>query len=238
MKDLAVIIPYYNEKGSIEVVVSSWVKTLNDLDIDYSINIYDDGSTDGSGELLSKIEKAYPNIKIISKSNSGHGPTILKGYNDNISSTWLLQIDSDDEIKSSEFPEFWIKREEYDFLIGKRKKREDVIARKTISFVAKKLVRILCGKGINDVNCPYRLIKTTTFKKLLETIPENTFAPNILISAYVNIKKIKFIEIPISFEPRQTGVVSIRNFRLLKVSIKSFYQTVMFLISNNFRSLL
>ena len=89
------------------------------------------------------------------------------------------------------------------------------------------------GSGIYDVNSPYRLMKVSVFKKLYFKIPEYTFAPNILISGYVNRNKIKFYSTEIPFKFRTTGVVSIKSWKFIKVGFKTFRQVLSFILFNS-----
>lgn len=227
--DLNVIIPVYNEADIIEVVVHDWVEQLNKLKIEYRINIYNDGSTDSTKDILEDIKVNYPDVvKIINKINSGHGPTILCGYNDNLDSKWIFQVDSDNEIKARHFKFFWKKRDSYDFIIGNRINRKAPIIRKIMTYISKLTVLILFGNGIKDVNSPYRLMKTDTFKTIFKSIPENTFAPNIIIAGMALEKKLKVKQIDVIFESRESGINSLNYSiaKLMTMSIKSFAEII------------
>lgn len=229
MRELALIMPVYNEEGAIKNVLEKWDKTLSDLHIDYKIFAYNDGSKDKTGEILKEISSEHENIIAINKENSGHGPTILKGYRDNAEEfEWIFQIDSDDEMKEDSFHKLWENRENYDFLIGIRDGREQVLSRKIISAVSRMCIRIFYGKGVWDVNSPYRLMKTAKFKDVYFKIPSDTFAPNVIISGYCARKHLKFYETPVPCGIRETGEVSIKHFKLLKAAAKSFLQTIRF----------
>jgi glycosyltransferase involved in cell wall biosynthesis len=231
MKELVIIIPVYNESKIIKKVIQDWTDLLTNLKINYEINIYNDGSTDNSLQILREIEAQNNRIKIIDKKNSGHGSTILEGYIDSSDDfEWIFQIDSDNEIGTESFIKLWDNRDKYDFLIGKRKYQKKIIIRRIISYIAQKLIYIVCGNGIKDVNCPYRLMRTKIFKKYFLNIPKNTFAPNILISGIVNKNNISYYEEEIQHIERQTGTVSIKRLKLLKVSIKTFFQTLAFFL--------
>lgn len=229
MESLAVIIPVYNEEAIIETVIKSWVSKLDELKINYKIFIYNNDSTDSTGKILEDIIKNNSNITEIKKQNDGHGPSVLKGYKDNAPNfNWIFQIDSDNEMSPEFFHHLWEKRLEYDFLIAKRVGRIQNLSRKLISFFSRLCVNVLFGFGIWDVNCPYRLMKSETFIELFNRLPDNTVSPNIVIAGFVASKKINFYEYPIPCEPRKTGKVSLQKLTLLKVSIKSFLQAIMF----------
>ena len=133
MKDLSIIIPVYNEADIIQTVIKDWMDVLEKLSIEYEIIAYNDGSTDDSLNKLKQFSDNNSCLRVIDKSNTGHGPTILRGYKES-NSRWIFQIDSDNEIKANNFHKFWLDRLNYDFIIGHRENRESPFTRKLVSF--------------------------------------------------------------------------------------------------------
>jgi dolichol-phosphate mannosyltransferase len=232
MIELAVVIPVYNESEIIVEVIKDWNNILEPLSISYSINLYNDGSNDDSLEKMQKAQTCYPNLNIVNKPNSGHGPTILQGYSDNLNATWIFQVDSDNEISAKHFVEFWNARNNFDFLIGHRRNRKVPLPRKIITFFSSFIVRLCYGKGIKDVNAPYRLMRVEKLKGLLKKFPKDTFAPNIIISGVAVKEKWAFKNIEIPVQKRLTGEVSIKQAKLVVVALKSFYQTFRYALGN------
>ena len=151
----------------------------NILNIDYHIHAYNDGSKDNTAKILMEFAaKAAGRLIVHDKPNSGHGPTILKGYRDNASNyEWIFQIDSDDEMGPENFHSLWDQRSNYDFLIGIRDGREQPLPRKIISLVSRLCVRVFYGKSVWDVNSPYRLMRSDKFKELYNRIPQTHLLP-------------------------------------------------------------
>lgn len=231
MKELALVMPVYNEEEILENVINDWMNVFEGLDIDFEILAYNDGSKDKSLEILRKNAENNSRLIVRDKKNSGHGPTILQGYRDCAENyEWIFQTDSDNELGTEGFVELWKNRCDYDFLIGKRFYKNRDASRKIISNVAKIITKILCGKGVSDVNCPYRLMKTSVFKDLFLKIESDTFSPNIIVSGFVNRNNIKFSEIPVEWKNRSTGTVSIQKMKLFKSAAKAFFQTIKFFI--------
>lgn len=230
--DLVIVIPIYNEEGAIEKVIHSWTTELKKIGTNFEIHVYNDGSTDNTINILNNLIKKYDRLIIHNKANSGHGPTILQGYIDNcLISKWIFQIDSDDEMEAKWFSYLWDKRYKHDFIIGRRSGRKSPLSRKLVSLCSRIVVNLFYGSGVNDVNCPYRLMKADVFRPCFFSIPKNTFAPNVIISGFAALKKIKTFEIDIPHRNRTTGTVSIRKMSLLKGIIKSFIQTIYYRFS-------
>lgn len=228
---LAIIMPVYNEEAAIGGVLDKWCDTIDALGIDYGIYPYNDGSRDSSEAVMREAAIRHPGrIFPKTKPNGGHGHTILLGYSEMAKAgfDWLFQIDSDDEMGPEKFGDLWDHRSDYDFLVGYRDGRKQPLPRKIVSAISRLAVRLFYGKGIWDVNTPYRLMRTSVFKEIYAAIPTDTFAPNVIISGLVARQKLRFFEMPVPQHDRMTGEVSIKKWKLLKVAIRSFWQTIRF----------
>ena len=231
MKELAIVIPVYNEEEAIGAVLDKWVAELDRLGIDYTVNPYNDGSKDGSWNVIQAKEKQYPGRVVgHNKANSGHGPTILQGYREAADAgyEWVFQVDSDDEMGPEGFARLWENRERYDFLVGTRDGRKQALPRKIISAVSRLSVRLFYGHSIWDVNTPYRLMRVSAFRDVYWKIPSDTFAPNVILSGMAAKLKLRCLETRVPQHDRTTGEVSIKKWKLLKAAMKSFCQAVSF----------
>jgi len=231
-KELIVIIPVYNEEAIIQTVIKDWATTLRGLKIDFELRVYNDGSKDATLAKLQEIAPICKELTIIDKLNSGHGPTILQGYRA-ANSTFVFQVDSDNEIKATYFEQLWEERDNYDFIVGRRTFNFKVpIPRKVVSFLAKKSVHFFYGSGISDVNVPYRLMRIAKFADIYEAIPLDTFAPNVIISGMAIRRKYKIKDYYVPTDFRATGTVTILKMKLLHAAILSFRQTISFAFNN------
>ncbi len=232
MNKLAIVMPVYNEEEAIGFVLDKWVKAMDALELNYTVNPYNDGSRDNSFQVIQAKAQEYPG-KVVAhtKPNGGHGPTILLGYREAADAgyDWVFQIDSDDEMGPESFEDLWNRRNDYDFLVGIRDGRKQALPRKIISAVSRLTVKLFYGRGgIWDVNTPYRLMRVSAFSAIFKAIPSNTFAPNVIISGMAARRKMKCFEARVPQRDRQTGEVSIKKWKLLKAAAKSLFQTIRF----------
>jgi dolichol-phosphate mannosyltransferase len=225
-KELALVMPLYNEEGAIGTVIRKWTEELQKLKIDFLIHAYNDGSKDGTLHILNDLAAENKRLIVYDKPNSGNGPTVLLGYRENSDAEWIFQIDSDDEIGPEKFGELWKNRDRYDFLIGSRVLAEQPLVRRLVSSISRLTIRLFYGSMIFDVNSPYRLMRSSVFKDIFYSLPEGLFAPNVIISGIVSLKNLRAYEIPVQYKPRVTGEVSLKKIKLLKAAAKSFYQTI------------
>ncbi len=222
--------PVYNEEEIIVTVIKDWHETLQALDIDFEIRCYNDGSKDGTGDILLGMERDYPNLTVVDKANSGHGPTILQGYRDAESADWIFQVDSDNEILANQFGALWEQRRDYDFILGRRSHASFPLSRRVVTFFAWLVVKTGFNSKIVDVNSPFRLFRSAEVSPLIQLIPPDTFAPNVLITGLVSAKDLRIKEIQIENGFRQTGTVSIKHWKLFKVAVRSFKESILFTV--------
>jgi dolichol-phosphate mannosyltransferase len=229
--DCAVVMPVYNEEGVIAEVIDKWTAMLSRVVKRFEIHAYNDGSRDQTLSILYQLQQTNPHLVVYDKPNSGHGPTVIKGYREASEAEWIFQMDSDDELGPKPFETLWKQRESYDFLIGRRTGRDQLLARRIMTHVSRLLIELLYGKGVYDVNCPYRLMRSEPFRACFFSLPERTFAPNLIVTGYAVIKGMACFEVDVPFRGRRTGEVSIKKWRLMKAAVTALLQTVL----NRFR---
>ncbi len=224
--DLVVVVPVYNEAECIAGVLRSWLQCLDGLAIRCQILALNDGSRDATSQQLEQFV-GDPRIQIVNKQNAGHGPTILQGYRMAVDlAPWVFQCDSDDEMRAEHFPRLWHRRNEFDAIFGIRAGRQQPADRRIISAVSRALVRLLFGRGVVDVNTPYRLMRSSCLRQIVVQIPADTFAPNIIISGTFARAKLRIWNEAVPHEGRRTGQVSIMKWKLWKAASRAFRQTL------------
>lgn len=228
--ELMVVMPVYNEEACICSVVDAWHAELSRLGLDFRMLVLNDGSSDATGEKLA-LYRCNPRIEVICKENSGHGSTILQGYRMAVTqAVWVFQTDSDDEMSPVHFASLWEMRHNYSALFGCRVNRQQNMGRRLISAVSRQAVCLLFRPGVADVNTPYRLMRSEVLTKIIEAIPADTFAPNILISGIMAASGLPVLNLPVPHDGRKSGAASIVRWRLWKAAIKSLLQIILFRI--------
>ena len=222
---LSLVMPVFNEEDVVSEVITEWTNTLDAMSIDYEFRVYNDGSGDGTAEILDTLALQSNRLIVTHKTNSGHGPTILQGYRESLGE-WVLQTDSDRELSAEEFVHFWAQREKYDYIQGYRIHRVAPLHRRFFMKVALCTVELLFGKGLQDSNCPYRLMRGNWIRRKMAEIPQHTLTPNLLLSGFALRDKLRITEVPVEHRHRRTGVVSIRRWKMVIFASKSFIQVL------------
>jgi dolichol-phosphate mannosyltransferase len=223
---LTVVMPVYNEEAAVGGVVRAWAVELDRLGIDYELRVYDDGSRDRTGEALVKLSEEIPRLLVTRHSNRGHGPTILRGYRE-ARGEWVFQTDSDGEMEPDSFGRLWAERDRYDFLFGIRAGRVWTAPRWVMTRVSRLAVRALFGKGVADVNTPYRLMRRARLAELVSGLPDDLFAPNVILSGLAVRAGLRIWQTPVPHQGRRHGGGSLVSFRkLIKPASRSLKQTI------------
>ena len=211
LKDVAVVIPVFNEEKLIGECINEWLNVLDSVNLNYEILIIDDGSSDATISIVERYGDNQ-NIQMIIKQNEGHGPTILAGYKRAVGiAEWVFQADSDNEISPNQFSALWSKRQGQDAVIAWRQGRNQTTVRRLVTFFARVTTKVLFRCHLRDVNIPFRLIRSETLAILLEKIPSDTFAPNIALSGALSLMNYQVEECPVVFNERIVGESSLSN---------------------------
>ena len=221
MDKLYIVVPAYNESENIRKLVDDWYPVIekHDNNGESRLIIINDGSKDDTYEILQELAETRPLLKPLTKSNGGHGPTVLYGYQYAIEhkADYIFQTDSDGQTDPEEFELFWILRNQYDAGIGNRSDRQDGFSRKFVEATLLLIIRYMFGVKIPDSNAPFRLMKRELVERYIHKMPENFNLPNVMLTTYFVYfhEKVKFL--PITFKPRQGGTNSINIKKIVKI---------------------
>ncbi len=220
-KELAIIIPVYNEEIEIENVIKDWSKVLPQEKFD--LILINDGSKDNTLSIILKQKKLIKNLILLDQKNQGHGKTICDGYiyASEKDYKFIFQTDSDGQFFSSDFSKIWEnrKKNDHDIILGERYKRNDPLLRIFLSkVILRTLLKVFFKKNINDPNIPYRLINSNFMRDFLTINPSRFIAPNIIMS--IHAKKIFFTKV--KHAKRMHGEIKWPLKKLFKFGISLF----------------
>ncbi len=166
MNNLSLVLPVYNEAKIIEQLILDWENEFKKLKIDYEIIICEDGSTDGTKEILNKIFK--DNSRVINNCvdyRRGYGKAVISGIKTS-KNDYVLCVDSDGQCDPNDLNNFIKNIKDHDFIIGARKYRQDSKLRLIYSFLFKVFHDLLFRSGLMDPSCPFVIIKKSFFLKI------------------------------------------------------------------------
>ena len=161
---ISVLIPAYNEKENLEELLSHIHKFREKEDIDWEFIIIDDGSTDGSFELLKKLHDRYPYIKVIKhRRNFGLTEALLTGLHHSTGDA-LVFFPADLQFHLEDVKRMVDKMENgYDLVAGKKKGKYE---KKFVSRIYNLLSQRLFNINVSDMNS-IKVMK----REILELVP-------------------------------------------------------------------
>jgi glycosyltransferase involved in cell wall biosynthesis len=214
------VMPVYNEADCVERVCREWIAQMDA--VGGALLVVDDGSTDQSGRILDRLAESEPRLIVLHQANAGHGAAVMNGYRQALElwPEYVFQVDSDGEMPSRLFPEIWAMREKADFVLGWRSGRRTHPLRLALSNVHRTLLRALFGVNVRDPNIPFRLMKSTRLRELLDSVPDGVFAPNVNLSLLAAKAGALALGPEAPMAPRSGGVASIRGWRTLALGLR------------------
>ena len=224
---LIIVIPVYNEAANLESLLRDWQPVFQATGAPYRFVFIDDGSKDDSLALLRDRAADNPTLDVHTQPNAGHGPAILKGYCHAQQAEWVFQLDSDHQLDPAAFHQLWSNRSQYDLLLGQRTEKHASAGRRSLSLISGLLVRTLYGAGVSDANCPYRLMRGADLRQALGKVPPDSFAPNILITAWFLLKKKKIFTTDVEYRKQDRRASRMSGY-MFRGALRSFGQTLTF----------
>ena len=217
--ELEILLPVYNEVEYIEKLLKGIHKAIKKK-INYRFLVCEDGSSDGTKELLKQLRKKY-NLKLISKKKrKGFSKAVQDGIK-NANADYLLMMDSDGQCDFKNILKLWKYRKEFDSINAYRIKRIDYAYRKLFSTTCYILYQILFNVPLKDPSFTFMLVSKKVYKSLNNY---NIFCPDGFsweFNARAKIKGFKFKEIKIIHKKRKHGETKIYTYKNLpKIAIR------------------
>ncbi len=154
---LQVLLPVYNEVQTIDPLITEIHEKLSKT-ISLRFLVCEDGSEDGTKELLLALKSKYPIDLLSEQSRGGYSQAMRRGMKA-ITAPYLLCLDTDGQYDLDDFWEMWKLREQADIVVGWRVKRQDPISRRFLSGCFKQLYQALFSLPLHDPSCPFVLMK-------------------------------------------------------------------------------
>jgi glycosyltransferase involved in cell wall biosynthesis len=212
---LSVIIPAYNEERTInallERVYAARIELSSRLGIELEVIVVNDGSSDSTKDIVDVYQKEHPkfDLQIISKNNGGKGSAVRMGLEKARGEVIIIQ-DADLEYNPQEYPRIIapIIEGRADAVYGSRFLGKPFFSRSTwaipLHFIGNKMLSlittILYNKTVSDMETCYKCFKRDCIQHF--NLTSNDFTIETEITAKLLKKKLRFVEVPISYKSR------------------------------------
>ncbi len=200
--DVSIVLPVFNEAGSLRLLIDEIRSAMDPLGKPYEVICCDDGSTDGSRDLLRQMAAEDPRIKVVAFArNFGQTAALDAGFRA-ASGAVIVPMDADLQNDPADIPRLLARLDaDTDAVSGWRVNRRDAFFTKTLpSRVANVLVSLVTGVQLHDYGCTLKAYRAEVLRdfRLYGEMHR-------LIPAYVKWAGGRVVEIPVNHRPRRFG---------------------------------
>lgn len=156
---LSMCMPAYNEKPNIEETLSSACAILPEFVQQFEVVVVDDGSQDGTGDIVARFAANDPRIRLVRHpANRGYGAAVTTGLRA-ARGELVAFTDSDGQFSFLDLPQLLIHLDGHDAVLGYRYNRADNWMRKFNAWCWGRLIRVVLGVRVRDLDCAFKLFR-------------------------------------------------------------------------------
>lgn len=200
--DVSVVVPIYNEVESLPHLIDAIASSLSNFGLSYEIILVDDGSQDGSTQLLKEQAKMRSDLRaVLLRRNYGQTAAMSAGFN-YARGRVIVTLDGDLQNDPADIPRLMAKLEEgYDLVSGWRKNRQDAaLSRLLPSKIANWLIGEVTGVKLHDYGCSLKAYRAELVADMNLYGELHRFLP-----ALAYIEGAKITEMPVRHYARRYG---------------------------------
>ncbi|KAG4093086.1 dolichol-phosphate mannosyltransferase [Neocallimastix lanati (nom. inval.)] len=214
MAKYSVLLPTYNERENLPIIVWLLNDTFTKNNIDYEIIIIDDASPDGTLEVAKKLQQIYGENHIVLRPRSGKlglGTAYVYGI-ESATGEFIILMDADMSHHPKYIPEFikLQKKFNFDIVTGTRYSLGGGVygwdlRRKLTSRVANYIADLLLNPGVSDLTGSFRLYKKEVLRRLIDATISKGYVFQMEMMVRARQFNFSIGEIPIAFVDRVYG---------------------------------
>ena len=212
--EISLVIPVYNEEESLTPLME-WISRVMEANrFSYEVIFVDDGSTDASWDVITRLKERYPVIRGIRfRRNYGKSPALYCGF-DAAEGDVVITMDADMQDSPDEIPELYrmVTHDGYDLVSGWKQKRYDPLGKTLPSKFFNLTARVTSGIKLHDFNCGLKAYKKKVVKSIEVYGEMHRFIP--ILAKQAGFKRIG--EKVVQHRARQFGVSKFGWERMIK----------------------
>lgn len=214
---LSLCMPAYNEEANIESCLDAACTILPEFVQQFEVIVVDDGSKDGTSRVVADYGRRDARVRLVQhQQNKGYGGAVTSGLRA-ATCDLVMFTDSDGQFSFLDLPQLLIHLEGRDFVIGYRHNRADTRMRLVNAWGWNRLVRLLLGVKVRDLDCAFKLFRRDVVERLQLTATGACINAEMLVQCVR--AGLKFREVPVMHYPRYHGAATGAN---LKVIARAF----------------
>jgi dolichol-phosphate mannosyltransferase len=206
-----VVIPTYNEAQNVETVIGRLLDAVPDTDV----LVVDDGSPDGTGDLVDKLADNDARINVLHRAEKvGLGAAYLAGFEWGLERGYdlLIEMDADGSHQPEQLPLLLAQIGEADLVLGARWVRGGSVVnwpkyRELLSRGANTYARFALGIPVHDSTAGFRVFRRSTLETIeLDEVRSQGYCFQIDLTRRTLAHGLRVVEVPITFVEREFGV--------------------------------
>jgi len=201
--EFSVVLPVYNEAGSLPRLIPELTAVFQQMDSDYEIIAVDDGSSDDSVAVLRRLQEQEPRLRIVQfRRNFGQTAAFAAGF-DYARGAIIVTLDADGQNDPADIPHLLAVMEEgdYDLVNGwRRDRKEPFLTRKLPSMIANWLIAGASDIHLHDRGCSLKLLRRDLVKQMHLYGELHRFIPEV-----ASLIGVRVAEVPVKDRPRKAG---------------------------------
>jgi dolichol-phosphate mannosyltransferase len=205
---LSVVVPFFDERDNVRPLHAELLAALAPLPGGFELIYVDDGSRDGTGDVLARLAQQDPRVRVFGfAQNAGQTAALDAGFRAARGEV-IATLDGDGQNDPADLPRLLAALERADVVNGVRHDRRDTWRRRFASRVANGLRNWATGESVSDVGCSLRVMRASFVKRLKLYRGLHRFLPTLL-----RLEGARLAELPVNHRPRRSGVskYGIRN---------------------------
>jgi len=207
---LTVVIPAYNEEANVDPCYRELVGVLEDQGHAFEVVFVDDGSTDGTADVLRRLTRADPRVRILRfRRNAGQTAALDAGFRA-ARGAIVVTMDADLQNDPHDIPKLLAALSSQDAVCGWRVDRHDPWSKRIASRVANTVRDRFTRDGVHDTGCTLKAFRREAVQRLHLYRGMHRFLP-----ALLQMEGLRVTEVPVSHRPRRAGVSKYGNWRRL-----------------------
>ncbi len=160
---ISIFFPCYNEQDNITRTVDGAVTVFDKIGADFEVIIVNDGSSDATGKIADGIADRDSRVKVVHHpTNLGYGAALQSGFKA-ATRKIVFYSDGDGQFDIGELPPLLPLMKQYDIVSCYRLNRQDPLMRRLNGWCWTKLVCLLFGMRIRDIDCAFKLFRREIF---------------------------------------------------------------------------
>jgi glycosyltransferase involved in cell wall biosynthesis len=198
---VSVVIPVYNERESVGPLAQELLPVLRALGRRTEVLFVDDGSTDGTSEVLADLAAAEPEIAVVRlRRNFGKAAALMAGFRE-AQGDAIVTIDGDLQDDPAEIPRLLAELEAgADLVSGWKRERQDSWSKRAASRVFNGVTSRMSGVRLHDLNCGFKAYRAEVVRSLALTGDQYRYIPVLAANEGFRVS-----ELPVNHRPRAFG---------------------------------